>query len=139
MDNKYITCTNMMNNWNCMEFMADDEDMKEYEIGSIDEKSIDEVSESSVTRLPPRTIAGQISSCFRTKQDESTIDYCYTSDGIPTYMRTVSDSNNVKTDTEMIATKVSKTLPVGTFDLPVATTSYDNMDVDGMMDQYGWS
>ena len=140
MDGKYVSCTNMMNNWNCMEYVADDDYMDEYEIGTIDDRTIDEVFNSQVTRLPPRTIAGQLSSCFRTVQDEYTIDYCYTADGIPTYIRTLSDSNaDYASETEMIATRVSKTLPAGTFELPVAASSYDNMDIDAIMDQYGWS
>lgn len=138
-DEKYTTCTKLMGAWTCMDFSSD-EDYEYDETPSTttwDESTINEVDQGTVTRLPPRTIAGQVSSCYRVEHEGSLVDYCYTADGVPTYVRTFSDYDGSTSETEMIATYVSKTIPTGTFDLPAAATSFEDMDIAAIMDQYG--
>jgi hypothetical protein len=137
MDDKYTVCTLMMDAWNCMNYDLEDEVYDDY--SNVDNEHISNIEQGKVSRLPPRTIAGVLSSCFRAEVDYGTMDYCYTPDGIPVYMRSESDYDGQTAVSEMTATRISTSIPQGTFDLPVAATTYDDMDIADIMNQYGMS
>jgi len=131
--NTQVSCSKVLGAWDCMDFS---DLINESSSITIDEQKISEVEQSIVTRLPPKTIVGVLSSCFRAEVDSGFVDYCYTPEGIPVYVRLRQDYDGLSEESEMIAKRISTNIPSGTFDIPVLLTSYDSMDINDLVNQY---
>ncbi|MFT4308898.1 MAG: hypothetical protein ACMXYL_00215 [Candidatus Woesearchaeota archaeon] len=129
----YYTCTLIMGAWNCMDYSS-------IPVGDsveqVDEESIAIIEQGVVSRLPPKTVAGVTSNCYRAVIGMGTMDYCYTPEGIPVYVKSMQEFEGMTTESEMIATSISRSIPSGVFDLPSSPTAYEDMDYEDLIKQY---
>jgi len=114
------SCANVNGAWNCytIQYQADTA-----------QKTRDDIknnpSKYTVTALPDKTIAGVTAKCFESTNSGSTVDYCYSSEGVPLYIKTVASGMT----TEMTATSFSTSVSDSDFALPAGATTQNLNDL----------
>lgn len=120
--NKIYACNKATGSWMCFE--------TEYETSSSEEMQSDIESNPesySVTELPDRVIAGANTKCFRVTVEEGNVDYCFSAEGVPLYIKTTGETEGVSFMNEMTATKYSTTVADSAFDLPAEPGNLNDM------------
>lgn len=113
-DDKFTICTKQ-ETWLCFEneFEKSASDM-------VSEDLKDNPEDYQVSKLPSKTVAGVSTDCFRVVVEGGNVDYCYSKDAIPLYIKTVTDTSQA----ELIASSFSKSVTNADFEPPEA----QNMD-----------
>ena len=116
-DGTIISCTQNSGAWNCYK----SEPQKNHVSDTENDVQISK-DKYAITSDGAKTVAGASTKCFKIveKSSAATIRECFSSEGLPLYISYVSSDST----TEMTATKYSTTLASGTFDVPVAASSY---------------
>jgi hypothetical protein len=124
-DGKMTSCTKLSGAWNCVTAESTKPDTSATISNDIKTNSAD----YTITTMPDRTIAGASASCFKVVSKDSTVNYCYSSDAVPLYVKTEGLANGKTVTTEMTATAYSKTVSADVFVPPKseATTDYSDL------------
>ncbi|HLP79709.1 MAG TPA: hypothetical protein VK158_03690 [Acidobacteriota bacterium] len=130
-DGTFTTCSKYSGAWNC--FTSGDSDEKSTTTVQTNKDVSEEVVNSKVEAMPDRTIAGAKAKCYKVTNDDSTVDYCYSTDGVPLYIKTVANYDGKTATTEMTATTYSKSVSADIFVPPKSESTTDYSD---LMKQY---
>jgi len=108
-DDKISSCFNVAGKWNCQQIT--------YEASANEQVEADIVAgkiDYQVTNLPGRTIAGTATQCYLAQFEQAKVTYCFSSEGIPLYIKTEMK----EATSEMTATKYSTSVADSIFELP---------------------
>jgi outer membrane lipoprotein-sorting protein len=125
----YHMCNKATGDWMCLKI--------EYEASESDEiqKDVEEnVENYKVTKLASRTIAGASTSCYLVETENGNVEYCYTADGVPLYVKTTGSAQGQSFTSELIATQYSKTVSDSVFERPAESQDMGNLE--DLMKQY---
>ncbi|MFH0701406.1 MAG: hypothetical protein V2A62_03135 [Candidatus Woesearchaeota archaeon] len=107
-DDTFTSCVKMMDKWTCNAIAqpaATDNSEKELLEGK---------AGYTVTQLPDKTVAGTTATCYRMTMAQGTVDYCFSAEGVPLYIK--SEVQGVSS--EMTAQKYSVSVDDSAFVLP---------------------
>jgi hypothetical protein len=127
-DNKYTTCNKQDGAWQCFIMPSDEkQDDPTSHFSAIEDNPVD----TDTTYEGTKSIAGTTAYCYNVRWsgqgDEGGIEACYSKEGVPLYMKTVSGASEI----EMKATKYSTSVSDSDFEPPA-----EPMDMEAMMAQY---
>jgi hypothetical protein len=108
-DDTISSCFNIAGKWNCQQVT--------YEQGASEQAENNIISgkvDYKVTNLPGRTIAGTSTQCYQAEVEQSKVTYCFSSEGVPLYIKT----EMAQATSEMTATKYSTSVADSVFELP---------------------
>jgi hypothetical protein len=106
---EYTSCNKATGDWMCQKIT--------YEPSSADTAKDDikkNPEQYAIESLPGRTIARAATDCFRITTKNGVVEYCYSNEGVPLYMKTTAGAAT----SELIAKEYSTTVPADSFDLP---------------------
>lgn len=117
LDEKFYTCNMATGSWMCQEM--------EYQKDASQDVQ-DNIQDYVVISLPPRIIAGANTDCYLVKAKQGDVEYCYSTDYVPLYIKTSAS--------EMQATSYSKSVSASDLELPAKPGA--PVDVSKLMEGY---
>lgn len=88
-----------------------------------------------ITELPGRTIAGTSTSCFAVDTEQGSVEYCYSDEGVPLYVKSEGSAEGTTYSSEMVATSYSTSVANSAFEPPAEVTSFEQ-NYEDLIAQY---
>lgn len=122
LDNNVYSCFNQDGSWSCMGFEQTEEEQETQTPQDIREDIQGDMESYEITSLGQRNIAGSVAQCYRlVGTDGNTVEYCFSSEGVPLYVKTTSNQGDLS---EMTATSYSTNVASNAFELPAEPQSF---------------
>lgn len=111
---KVYSCTDAQGSWMC--FTSEND--VEY---GVNEDVKENVADYEVVAIGDKVVAGVNTKCFRIEVEDGTVEYCYSGDNVPLYVKTITSQGT----TELTATTYSTSVSDSVFELPAEPGSFD--------------
>jgi hypothetical protein len=112
---EFFSCNKAQGNWMCI--TIDMKDAKD-NANEMRDQIAKDPAKYTYRKLPSRTIAGTVTSCWAVTVEQSDAEYCFSADGVPLYIKVDGKQDGATFTSEMTATSYSKSVAASDFTLP---------------------
>mgnify|MGYP005840539119 CR=1 FL=1 len=122
-ETKYTMCSKQNNEWTCFEIDGDEATSESDSVRNDVEKNI---KEWNIKKIASRTIAGATATCYKTSKDDNSVEYCFSKEGVPLYIKTEGKESGVTFMSELTATYYSLSVSESVFEKPASSQSMED-------------